>query len=270
MSLDLDKEDMQKVVLMTGSKKAFGTFLGLEIKEVNALWEKHQLLSPLNWIRSQSRSEQLELLAKAGSLKNLAKKLACSETALRPIYMGEPQRALDWSADFLIDLMVKYKSVKLVAHVKDINESLVRKCAAEHEIELSTLIDYSFGMNSNSKGRRAELEYANLREKFITEDKNITEGSQADWDFDDRELGRVNVKSSKMYMYRARTRREAPEYWKFSSSGWANCDHFVVLCYNEKMNSLIGIKVVEAEKAKHSMTLTILREELESPNALRS
>lgn len=210
------------------------------------------------------------MLASAGSLKVLAKRLAVSETALRPIYIGEPKRSLDWTSEFLLEQVERYKSVRLVAHINDVNESLVRKCAEEHGIELAELVDYSFGGNSNSKGRRAELEYAGLRGDNILEDKNITEGSQANYDFDDAGLQRVNVKSSRQYSYRAQTRRDAPDYWKFSTSGWQTADHLVCLCYDEKMNTLVGIYVIEAARSAHSKTITIGRSELKDPDELRT
>lgn len=210
------------------------------------------------------------MLAKAGSLKVLAKRLSCSETALRPIYMGKPVRELDWDEEFLLEQMLRYKSIRMVAHMNEVNESLIRKCAEKHNVELASLIDYSFGDNSNSKGRRAELEYASLRGDKVLEDKNITEGSQARYDFDDTDLGKVNVKSSRMYSYRARTRKEAPDYWKVSTSGSQTTDYFVCLCYDEKMNTLVGVYVIEASKASHSHTLTITRNQLRSPDELRT
>lgn len=268
--LNLTSAEMQKLVLMLGSKKALGTYLGLDTKQTSSIWIEHGLQTPLNWLRDQDRTTQLEMLASAGSLKVLAKRLAVSETALRPIYIGEPKRSLDWTVEFLLEQIGRYKSIRLVAHINDVNESLVRKCADEHNVELAELVDYSFGGNSNSKGRRAELEYAALRGDSILEDKNITEGSQANYDFDDAGLQRVNVKSSRQYSFRAMTRRESPDYWKFSTSGWQTADHLVCLCYDEKMNTLVGIYVIEAARSAHSKTITIGRSELKDPNELRT
>lgn len=268
--LKLTSLEYQKMVLMLGSKKALGTYLGLDTKAANELWVTHNLMTPLTWLREQSRETQLEMLAAAGSLKALAKRLACSDTALRPIYIGEPKRKLDWTKEFLLEQMERFKSVRLVAHMNDVSESLVRKCAELHEVELSVLIDYSFGDNSNSKGRRAEVEYAALRGDFITEDKNVTMGSQADWDFDDTELGRVNVKSSRQYKFTAQTRKQSPDFWKFSTNGCEKADHFVLMCYNEAMNLLEGYVVKEAKGLGHTLTLTVTREELKKPDGLRS
>jgi hypothetical protein len=268
--LDLTTEELQKLVLMTGSKTDLGTYLGLDPKATDQLWKLHNLMTPLTWLREQSRTEQLELLARAGSLEALAKKIGASEAGLRPIYMGEPTRELDWDLDHTLAQFERYRSVKLVAHMNDTRESLVRKVVEKHELELATLIDYSFGGTSNAKGRRAELDFAALRAHAIKEDLNLTKGSQAEYDFDDLFLGRVNVKSSREYRFRARTRRENPRFYKFSTSGHENCDRFVCLCYDAKMQELLGVYVIQAQAAKHTKTITITAKDMSPPDDLRA
>jgi len=260
--LDLTQDEYQKLVLMLGSKKALGTYLGLDTKQTDELWRTKNLKSPLTWLRDQPRIEQLERLAAAGSLKKLAEKIGCSESALRPIYMKEPVRELNWEEDFLLAQFEKYRSVRLIAHLFDVNESLIRKEVERHDLELTELIDYSFGANSNSKGRRAELEYAKYRGDKIIADKNLTHGSQAEYDFDDRLLGRVNVKSSRRYRYRAKTRRGSPEFWKFSASGRSTTDVFVFMCYDHQMKDLVGFYVIDAKAAGMSKTITITAREM--------
>lgn len=268
--LDLTKDEYQKLVLMVGSKKALGTYLGLDAKQTDELWRTMELRTPLTWLRDQDRTTQLELLAANGSLKRLAERLACSESALRPIYMGEPTRELSWELDFLLEQFERYRSVRLVAHIHGVNESLVRKEVERLELELTELIDYSFGANSNSKGRRAELEFQRLRGENVTEDKNLTQGSQAEYDFDDRILGKVNVKSSRRYQYKARTRRENPHFWKLSTAGWAAADKLVCMCYDDRMQELVGVYAIDAKAAAHSKTITITARELRSPDALQT
>lgn len=268
--LDLTQTEYQKLVLMVGSKKDLGTYLGLDTKATDQLWRTMDLKTPLTWLRDQPRETQLEMLAKAGSLKVLAKKLSCSEAALRPIYIGEPTRELNWDLEFLLEQFERYKSVRFVAYMNEVNESLVRKEIDRYELDLGDIIDYSFGDNSNSKGRRAEMEYAKLRGENILEDKNKTAGSQAEYDFDDKELGRVNVKSSRQYKYRAKTRKENPFFWKFSSSGWSTTDKLVCMCYDEKMQTLMGVFIIDAADAKHSKTLTITAREMKEPDVLRT
>lgn len=268
--IDLNPQEYQELLLMVGSKKALGTYLGMEPKQLEVLWTQNQLKTPISWIRDQSREKRLELLAEVGSLKKLAERLGCSEASLRPIYLGEPKRELNWELDFLLEQFERYRSVRFVAHMHKVTENLVRKEVERHELEIPDLIDYSVGSNSNAKGRRAELAYAELRGVRILADRNKLDGSQALYDFDDTEFGKVNVKSSRQYSYRAQCRQNAPDFWKISTSGFWSADHLVALCYDKKMLNLVGVYKIPAAEAGHSKTLTVSRSQLQGPECLTS
>jgi len=228
------------------------------------------LKTPLTWIKDLSLDTRLDLLAKYGSLKALAAKFSCSEAALRPIYMGEPLRDLDWDEEFVIAQFERYRSVQLVAHMNDVPESHVRRRVEALELEITDLIDYSFGGNSNAKGRRAELDYAKLRGELVQADRNLLDGSQAKYDFDDVQYGQVNVKSSRAYRYTAQTRKADPIFWKISTSGWEMADALVCMCYDAKMTTLVGIVVLNAKQASHTKTVTLTSKDLTAPDGLRT
>jgi hypothetical protein len=243
-----------------------GTYLHLDARQLEELWATNGLRTPLNWLRTQPRDTQLELLAAAGSLKILGKRLGCSEAALRPIYLGEPARELDWDRDYLLAQLERFGSIRAVAHMGDTTESLVRRAAEKHELDLADLVDYSRGNHSNAKGRRAELEFARLRGDRILADRNKIDGSQATHDFDDQDLGRVNVKSSRQWRYRAQSRSESPDYWKYGIRGRENCDQFVLMAYDLRMEVLVGVKVVRPDECTRTITLT--REDFNLPESL--
>jgi len=148
--MDLTKDEFQQLVLMLGSKKELGTYLGLDAKATDLLWQNQGLKTPLTWLRDQSREAQLELLAKHGSLKKLAAAIGCSDSALRPLYMGDPKRALDWPLDFLLDQFERYRSVRFIAHLHGVNESLVRKEVERHELEIADLIAEALSNRSDA------------------------------------------------------------------------------------------------------------------------
>lgn len=260
--------ELQKLVLMTGSKKGLGTYLGLDPKETDRIWNSNQLKTPLSWLKDQDESERLRLLGKAGSLKALAKRIGCSEAALRPIYLGDPVKMLPWSQTTLLEQLERYGSVRTVAHMNDVTESQVRRLAEACGLDLTDLIDYSANGHANGKGRRAELEFARLRGAHVLADLNKTEGSQAEYDFLDRELGRVNVKSSRQWRYRAQSRQGNPDFWKASNRGWQNADHLVILCYDRKMEQLVGVCKVNTQTNPCDKTILLTRDQLESPDAL--
>jgi len=242
---------------MTGSKKAFGQYLGLDAKQLEELWRKCKLQSPANWFRDLKRIKQLELLAKYGSYKVMSKQIGCSESTLRLAILGPKKKDLApdiWTEDMLIGDIKRYGSVRLMARCLKVTEAQIRRLAKAHEIDLTPWLNYSFGENANAKGRRAELEYAKFRGDAIIEDCNLSQGSQATTDFIDREYGRVNVKSSQRYKYKASTRQGNPYYWKFSTSSLEKSDHVAILCYDDKMLKLLGYAILpvtdEIQKTK--------------------
>lgn len=259
--LDLTDAQHQKLILLTGSKKGWAIYLGLVSKEADRLWKLHGLKPPTDWFRSLTRTEQLELLAEQGSYTALAKQVGCSATALRTVMTSrKPDRA--FTEDELIALVETAKSVAFAARLADVSESNVRREADRLGIELAPLLDYSFGGNSNAKGRRAELEYAAMRPGKILRDLNLDEGSQADYDFDDADHGRVNVKSSRQYRYIASTRKDEPDFWKISLRSKEKADFFVAMCYDPKMQKLVGYRLIKTVDLPETMTLTLLRRDL--------
>lgn len=261
-------DELQKLVLMVGSKKELGTYLGLDPKQTDELWTRSGLKTPLSWLRDQPEAEQHRLLARAGSLKLLAKRLGCSEAALRPIYLGEPTRDLNWELERVLALFDRYGSVRTVAHMTDATESLVRREVERHQLDLTDLLDYSNGNNANAKGRRAEIEFARLRGDRITGDRNKLDGSQATHDFDDQDFGRVNVKSSRQYRYRAQSRQGSPEFYKFSNRGHANADTLILMAYDRKMESLVGVLKISTSDPRCQKTLLVTKDQLEPVDGL--
>jgi hypothetical protein len=244
--LDLKPEEYQELVLMTGSKKELGRFLGCDARTLDQLWRQHQLKAPTDWFRAQPRDRQLELLALHRSTKKLASHLGASEASICQILNPTKTTAPSWSEDETLALFERYRSVRFVARMTGTTEAQVRKQVDELGLELTDLIDYSFGDHSNSKGRRAEVEWARREGAAILEDLNKTQGSQARSDFIHATLGRVNVKSSRRWKYKAQTRKGAPFFWKISSNGAENSDHFVAMCYDDRMKELVGIAVLPA------------------------
>ena len=184
------------------------------------------------------------VIADRRGVKQTAKHLGVSEgflvNHLRTLSRYVRPDVIDWDEDECRDTFARYRSVRFVARMYGVTESQVRKKVADLKIEVATLIDYSTGDHSNAKGRRAELDYAEMRGDRILDDKNRSEGSQAKWDFDDLKYGKVNVKSACRQKYKAKTRAGDPYFWKWSTRGADECEFFAVLCYDEGMQNLIG------------------------------
>lgn len=265
----LTPKEHQELVLMTGSKKAWQTYLGLDDKTARSKWIELQLQAPGAYARSCPADELTHRVLSLGHDKAAAQ-FGMSKSGLIAILrergLATPVNKPAMSEEQLTDMLTTYGSVRFAARILDIPESWLRQEAARLDIDARLLIDYSIGNNANAKGRRAEQDFAKLRGSNITRDLNLTEGSQADYDFDDKLLGRVNVKSSRQYSYKASTRKDAPDFWKVSLNASEKCDRLVCMCYDEKGETLIGMKVIEGCHGITTKTLVILRNELDPPS----
>jgi len=205
----------------------------------------------------------MAVIANRRGVKQAAKHLGVSEgflvNSLRLRTKFSQPDDIKWDADDCRDMFERYGSVRFVARMFGVTESQVRKIVAALGIEIASLIDYSTGDHSNAKGRRAELDFGSMRGDKILDDKNLSEGSQAKWDFDDAKYGKVNVKSACRQKYKAKTRVDDPYFWKWSTRGAAECEFFAILCYDENMQNLIGYTMISTHDRtfKKSETLQI-------------
>jgi len=249
--MELTREEHQELVLMLGSRKEWATYLGLTLERATSIWTDHKLQTPTNYVKGLLNHQLHAIVADRRGVKQAAKHLGVSEGFLVNDLRGRSKyrrpEVIDWDEDECRDTFARYRSVRFVARMYGVTESQVRKAVVELDIEVATLIDYSTGDHSNAKGRRAELDFAELRGDKIVEDLNVTEGSQAKCDFIDSGLGRVNVKSACRQKYKARTRAEDPYFWKYSTRGAENADCFAVLCYDEGMQNLVGYVVISTK-----------------------
>ena len=268
--MELTREEHQELVLMLGSRKEWATYLGLTSEEVTSIWTDFELLTPTNYVKSLARRQVFAIIADRRGVKQAAKHLGVSEgffvNHIRMLSRYVCPEVIDWDEDECRDTFVRYRSVRFVARMYGTTESQVRKVVAALNIELPTLIDYSTGDHSNAKGRRAELDFAMLRGKKILDDKNVSEGSQAKWDFDDKILGKVNVKSACRQKYKAKTRVNDPYFWKWSTRGAKECDVFAVLCYDEGMKTLIGYIIISTHDREFKKSEILQSKDLWDPS----
>lgn len=241
--LDLTAFELQEIVLMVKSRKAWATYLGLERKEAEALWNTNGLKTPVEYVRGLGILEILERIAEEGSVKRAAKYFGVSEAFLKT-KITTRGNMLTAPSD-AVDAVKRYKSITLAtrflnkpSEVAKLSEAQVRKLCKEGGYEPAQLVDYTHSNHEVGKGRRAELDWRDLRGTHIVRDLNLETGSQADYDFDDKILSRVNVKSSKMHRFKAMTRGKQA-FWKFSSQGKDKADVLVCMCYGAS-EELVG------------------------------
>lgn len=266
--LELSKAEHQSLVLMLGSRKEWATFLNLTEKEARSTWTELGLEAPTEYVRGMTDQALHAEIAKRGGYRKAADHLGVSGAFLLS-HMRErlavETRGVVLTKEDLEAQLTKYRSVRLAARVLDITEGKLRKAATELGVELAAFLDYSHGAHSNAKGRRAELDYASMRGAAIVADRNVLDGPQAEYDFDDSEFGRVNVKSACRQKYKARTRKDSPYFWKFSARGREKCDYIVAMFYDDKMQRLLGWSIIDVKALPDTNSFVLLSEEIQNP-----
>jgi len=229
---------LQSMVLKLGSKKALGTFLGIGTQELNELWSKRNLKSPGAHLKELDSQDIYLRVVIDGTTEKAAKSLGVSKSTL----IKELRRRIDLPRSHGIKLWVAMregKSISMATHLYNLendtalSESAIREMASSQGLKP----EWDFSDHSTGKGRRAELEYKKIRGDQIKRDLNEEGDTRAPYDFDDLERGRVNVKSSRAYKYKSRSRR-GKKYWKFSTRGRDAADYFALMAYDESGKTL--------------------------------
>lgn len=204
-------------------------------------------------------------LSRYGSSREMAAHYGVSESFIRNLFAPHQEKPDILSDEEMIRLIERYGSVRLTARMTKLKEGVIRRFVMLKRIE--HLLRYDFSNHNNAKGRRAELYWASLqKEGEVLEDMNLTQGPLADWDFTHKTLGMVNVKSSKAHRYTAKTRRDNPLFWTFSSGGLRKADTVALVLYDERMlNPLYSfdLPVVDAMMASTSFRVRVTRGVLE-------
>jgi hypothetical protein len=256
----------QQLVLMMKGRVGWEKFLGLDQdrKEAHRLWAEMKLLPPVHYARQLGRESVTAMLAEHGSWEALAKYLAVSVSFLTGLYkrsLGDEE--LNLSSDAAIEMLETTKNIDLAARLLRTTPTKLRNLLEKEGFDLYTLTDMSWSTFSSGKGRKAENEFQARYPEATSQNKAA--GPTAAFDFTHPEMGRVNVKSSRRWRYRATTRKGNPEFWKISLSGIKECDTIYALLYDERYESIIGHAVIPAVPAVPGRslglkTLTITRE----------
>lgn len=268
----LTPPEIQEIFFELKSLKSMKSFFGEKfITVVGPLLEARLVLKPTQYIASMSKDVFLSTLATCGSFRDMASRFGVSSAFIRAkhrIWLAEPEKLL--SREALISELERLGSVRMLCRIKQLKESWVRRLAKEYGLNISQYLTYSFGQSEVARGRRAELWWKQIRGDSILKDLNEEEGSQADYDFDDKVWGKVNVKSSHRYRFKARCRRAAKFHWCFSSASVQKCDKVVLVFYDEKFENPLCWGVVSSQQVLSlgKKTLTVVESALTNPNPI--
>lgn len=262
-SMKLDAWEYQQLVLMVRSKQALGTYLSLDSKALAKLWAENLLQTPVDYTRGMPPQELQALLTKWGSTKKAAEYLGVSESFLNT-HLDSKYPELRSPRNLPVATIVeealrRYQSVRFAARILGVSEAAIRVVADQAGLDLSKIVRYDLSQHNNAKGRRAELAFMEARVKHggTVVDMNQDGGSQHPFDVQDSVYGRINVKASARYKFKAKTRAAAPYYWKFSAAGADECDYFAWLFYDANMAFPLRTLMISSAQVKAMGTKTV-------------
>lgn len=216
-------------------------------------------MTPTDWLRTQTRDQISSRLIKEGSISGAARYYGVSDSFLKSI-LG-PDLNLIEEKPITMESLERYGSVRLTARMAGVSEGRVRAFVKANKLE--RLLKYDFSNHNNGKGRRAETHWASIEGDQILEDCNVTHGSQHDYDYVHKTLGKVNVKSSKAYKYTAKTRAKNPYHWKLSVTGLGKADTCACVLLDTQFKNVLHIFNIPAAEVlrfgSSSVTLQVTK-----------
>lgn len=194
----------------------------------------------------QTKDQIFYHLIEKGSTLAAAKHYGVSESFLKSVLVKYGMHTPKHQIPLSESLIARYGSVRLTARMTGHTEGRVRLFVKANKLE--RLLKYDFSNHNNGKGRRAETYWASLDPGNVIEDCNVTQGSQADYDFVHATHGKVNVKSSAAHRFTAQTRKANPFYWKISVTGLDKADTCACVLYDASFKNVMHVFNIPAKE----------------------
>jgi len=249
--LEFKPDEYQQIMLEVKSQKHFAKFLGISEDQAKEIIRKQKVLFPPEYVRAQTEEYLIERLMIHGSFQKLAGELGVSRAFLlkhlqklkvpSKFYEAKPR----FTKTVFEEEIKRIGSVRMMARIHQTTEAHIRQRAGTLGLNLAELIDATTSGYNTGKGARAEELFEEQRAS-VEYSMNKTNGSQAPYDFKDTIFGKVNVKASKSYSYKAKSRAKK-KYWKFSTKGCKNADVFALMFFDDKHQKHLYTMFVTAE-----------------------
>jgi len=259
------KVELQNLLWNLGSIGAVEKLLDLQSGTFSQYVRKHNLTVPVQRVRAMKTEELLQLLCLHGSLAKMGKALSVSAAFLKSEFSARGYgdvKAFDFSKRDIQKDIEKVGSQNILASMYNCTLKELKAEAELRGIDLSSFTDQTkLGRHESGKGRTAEIAYAEYRGDQITKDMNQEESIHADYDFEDADFGRVDVKSSKKRGYKSEEKRGTYS-WRISLGASLDCDHVAAVLYDSRYGKVEHILIIPMSECQGKSGLTIRSTEL--------
>lgn len=150
-----------------------------------------------------------------------------------------------------VDNVFRIGNLTLVSKIYGVKESEIRKTLKDRGISTQDIVAGHENSYQSSKGRKAELAFAEFRGSKIQRDVNHSD-PHARWDFEDQDLGKVNVKSAS-----CKIDSKGVVSYTFSCNSAEFADHFALIGYDEAYEHVKCMLVMPARLFVGKNTVTL-------------
>lgn len=235
---DISEHDLQ-ILFVRYSKHELVKLLGIKDHEYYTLKKEKRLLNGCEFLKSSTAVLIIDMWRQFKSRGEMARFFRVSPSFLDTIFKRafyNYRNPLTLRIDSALELkkaLQTYGSKGIVAKLMGINTSDMNKLCKRFGIKHSDMASVRSGYES-SKGLTAEKEFEKIRGTDILKNMNEID-PRFPYDYEDKCLGKVNVKSSKSYYARSKSKRGW--YAKFNFNG--GCDNYACFIYDESFRNLL-------------------------------
>lgn len=250
-----EKDQVQALICHVAALSKAAKRLGVNV----SFLRREGLLSPVEYARKRSKEDPQwlkDLIIRCDGKKEAAKELGVSVSTicgfLQEIGCNFKARVLEHC--IVKELMERFGSCLLVARILESSVTEVKRALPEWR-ELKT--GEKAGDHSVRTGQIGEKAYKELRGDKVLESPCFANPNHRGWDHRDSEYGRVNVKTSKMYL--VKKGKECRWVWSVVlGEREFETDSFAFVQLNGEMKP-IGILVVKRDSIGEQVNLVVKR-----------
>lgn len=221
--------------------------------ESNRNYILNTTLAPVSYVKEQDLSDLASLVIRDG-YQGASKKLGVSEAFLKD-YLKEKVAGIEKisldlsylgkvSEEELIMLAERVPYMALLEALSGWSKTCIKRKVSLDRLRIDSNL-------STARGRKAELDYKEIRGKDILKDCNEEGDARCPYDFVDRRYGNVNVRSAKAVNTKTKGFR-----WYFCLQCLDVVDNLALLCYEELGDILLQVRIVAKGMSEKSCVVS--------------
>lgn len=240
--------ELQSLVFYFRSMDKLRVYLEMDSKTFKATCLENGVVPAPEYIRKLSLEELKDQVALYRSVDGLAKYYGVSGSLVNTILiekgLAKPTQDLSrFDETLMVSELTRVGNLSIMAHLNGVSESALRNKCKDLGVEPLDFVQIGHSNSTTERGRKAELLWKQTRGECILEDMNLVD-PHSEHDFVDSEIGKVDVKSSPLRMYKTKS-RQGHGFWNIRLCNLTPGVKIVVALMNEDLTELVHWAVLD-------------------------